>query len=592
MNENNISEPKPNGAGLGNLKFLLSYIAPYKWVFILGLFSLAISTVAVLAIPAVLKQLVSGFDLPKSEFIALRNKLILVAFLILFIQALFSYIRTYTFAYVTEKGMGKVRTDLYGKIIQSKIEFFDKSRVGELLSRITADVVTLQDAFSIHTAELIRQTIIIIGGAGLLFYLSWELSLYMFLSLPIFIGLAFYFGKFIKRFSKEKQSALAASSIFAEEAFGNIRVVKAFNQSENEKKKYSLSIENVVDIAIKGAKYRGAFISFVVIGLFGVLFLIFFKAAGLGQQGVIDSGDLVAFVFYTGLIGGSIAGMGNLATQFQSILGSTERIVDLIKKENEHRGLSLEALDLKGAITFSDVSFSYPSRKEIPVLKNITFKVNQGESVALIGHSGAGKSTIFQLLLQFYKLDSGAIYYDEYLGSEHHPTVLRDHISIVPQEVVLFGGTIADNIAYGKQNATRSEIEAAAKEANALDFINSFPDGLDTLVGERGIKLSGGQRQRIAIARAILKDPALLLLDEATSSLDAESEKLIQAALDKLMQNRTTIIIAHRLSTIRNADRILVMNNGSIIESGTHDELIEDPTGLYTHLLKLQYQIA
>ena len=592
MSEKNISDQKKDGAGLGNLIFLLSYIAPYKWIFILGLFSLAISTGAFLIIPKVLGGLVDGMKLEAEEFKILRNKLILYAVTILFIQAFFSYIRTYTFTYVTEKGMGQLRSDLYEKIIQSKIEFFDKNRVGELLSRITSDVVTLQDTFSIHTAELLRQIIIIIGGVVFLFIISWELSLYMLLSLPVFISLAFYFGRFIKRFSKEKQAAIADSNIFAEEAFGNIRVVKAFNQGTSEKLKYNSAINRIIDIAIEGAKYRGAFISFVVIGLFSILFLIFFKAAGLGQEGVIDEGKLIEFVFFTGLIGGSIAGLGNLATQFQSILGSTERIVDLIKKENEHVGLNLEPIDLKGAITFSDVSFSYPSRKEIGVLKNITFTVNQGESVALIGHSGAGKSTIFQLLLQFYNVDSGAIYYDEFLGSEHHPTILRDHISIVPQEVVLFGGTIADNIAYGKQNATRTEIEAAAKEANALDFINSFPDGLDTLVGERGIKLSGGQRQRIAIARAILKDPALLLLDEATSSLDAESEKLIQAALDKLMQNRTTIIIAHRLSTIRNADRILVMNNGSIIESGTHDELIEDASGLYTHLLKLQYQIA
>ncbi len=592
MNQKDDINKNKSGAGLGNLKFLLSYIAPHKWIFILGLISLTIATLAMLQIPLILKQLVNGIDLPKSEFLLLRNRLIIIALVILVIQAVFSFIRTYTFTYVTEKGMAQVRSDLYGQIIKSKIEFFDKTRVGELLSRITSDVDTLQQTFSIHTAELIRQFIIIVGGAGFLFWISWELSLYMLLSLPIFIALAFYFGKFIKRFSKEKQSAMADSNIFAEEAFGNIRVVKAFNQINNEKSKYGSAIARVIRVAIKGAKYRGGFISFIVIGLFGVLFLIFFKAADLGQQGIIDAGDLFSFVFFTGLIGGSIAGLGNLATQFQSILGSTERIVELLKKEDELKNLDKSPIDLKGSVTFSDVSFSYPSRKEITVLDKITFKVNQGDTIALIGHSGSGKSTIFQLLLQFYDLNSGAIYFDDHLASEKHPAILRDHISVVPQEVTLFGGTIGENIAYGKPSASQEDIINAAKEANAWDFIQTFPEGLNTTVGERGIKLSGGQRQRVAIARAILKDPELLLLDEATSSLDAESEKLIQSALDKLMQNRTTIIIAHRLSTIRNADRILVLNKGEIIESGTHDELIEDESGLYTHLLKLQYQIA
>lgn len=587
-----MAEEKKNRAGFKNIRFLLSYIAPYKWVFIIGLISLAISTFAMLAIPKVLEELVNGFKLPQAEFNALKTKLIIASIAILAIQAIFSFIRTYTFTLVTEKGMGAVRKDLYNQILKSKIEFFDQTRVGELLSRLTSDVVTLQDTFSIYTAELIRQFITILGGIVLLFLLSWELSLYMLLTLPIFIGLAFYFGRFIRKFAKEKQTAIADSNVYAEEAFGGIRVVKAFNQTANENKKYGGAIQRIIDIALHGAAYRGAFISFVVLGLFGVLFLIFFKAAALGQAGIIDEGKLVSFVFYTGLIGGSIAGLGNLATQFQKILGSTERIVDILKKEDELAHLDKSPLNLSGGLTFSNVQFSYPSRKEIEVLKDITFHVKQGETVALVGQSGAGKSTIFQLLLGFYNLDAGNIFFDNYNASEHHPENIRANISVVPQEVVLFGGTIAENIAYGKPEATEEEIMNAAKEANALEFIQTFPEGLNTLVGERGIKLSGGQRQRIAIARAILKNPALLLLDEATSSLDAASEQLIQSALDNLTQERTTLIIAHRLSTIRNADRILVLNNGEIVESGSHEELIQNPDGLYTHLQKLQYQVV
>jgi ATP-binding cassette subfamily B protein len=578
--------------GFKNLRFLFTYIIPYKWVFAVGLLALTISAASTMVIPKLIGSLVDQVNEGEASFKQLRTQFLYAALILLGIQGIFSYIRVVTFTHVTEKGMGNVRMDLYNKIIRSNIEFFDKTRVGELMSRLTSDVVTLQDAFSINLAELIRQIITLMVGTILLFIISWKLSLTMLLSLPVFIVFAFIFGRFIKQLSKTKQDAIAESNILAEEAFANIRVVQAFNQEKTEEGKYSSAVGKIINEAIKGAHYRGAFVSFVVIGLFGVIFLLFYQAANLAHTGIIDSGDLIEFLFYTGFIGGSIAGLGDLASKFQGIIGSTERIISIIRNENPSDTLPKEALQLEGSITFSNVDFRYPSRQEIKVLDGITFQVNKGESVALVGHSGAGKSTIFQLLLQYYYPDNGGIYFDEYLSENFHSSVMRSHISVVPQEVILFGGTIAENIAYGKPTATKEEIVQAAKEANAYEFIQQFPDGLDTVVGERGIKLSGGQRQRVAIARAILKNPKILLLDEATSALDAESEKLIQEALDRLMRNRTTIIIAHRLSTIRNADRILVMNKGKIIESGSHEELSQNEDGLYTHLLKLQYQLA
>jgi ABC-type multidrug transport system fused ATPase/permease subunit len=579
-------------SGMENLKFLLRYIYPYRWVFLVGLISLAVSALTILVIPKILGQLINDIDLQGGEFLEVRNRLIWAAAILLVIQACFSFLRVYTFTYVMERGLANLRKDLFGKILGAKVEFFDRSRVGDLMSRLTADVSTVQDAFSIDLAEFLRQSITIIVGTALLINISWKLTLTMSISLPLFILLAFIFGRFIRRIARQKQDALAASNIIAEESFGNIRVVKAFNQEDNEIQRYGARILDVVRIAVRGAVYRGSFISFIIIGLFGVLFLLFFQGIGLAYRQSIQIGDLVEFMFYTGFIGGSIAGMGNLATKFQTIVGSTDRIVGLLKSEEQYRELKRSPVDLQGGITFSHVSFSYPTRAELPILSNITFAVQPGETVALVGHSGAGKSTIFQLLLRFYAPDEGHILFDDYDAADYHPDVMRDHISVVPQEVVLFGGTIRENIAYGKQQATQEEIVEAATKANAMEFIDTFPDGLDTVVGERGIKLSGGQRQRVAIARAILKDPAILLLDEATSSLDAESEKLIQSALEGLMEGRTTLIIAHRLSTIRTADRILVMNQGEIIESGNHEELILNEDGLYKHLLKLQYQIA
>lgn len=579
-------------SAIRNLRFLMSYIRPYRWIFVIGLISLGISTLSILAIPRILGELVNKMDMGAEAFAEVRNRLLIVAAAILLIQGVFSFLRVYTFAYVMEKGMAGLRRDLFGRILEAPVAYFDQQRVGALMSHLTADVSTVQDAFSINLAELIRQLIFMIAGTILLLNISWKLTATMFLSVPVFILLAFIFGRYIRKLARVRQDALASSNTLAEEAFGNIRIVKAFNQEDSEGSRYRASIDEVVRLAIAGANYRGAFIAFVVVGLFAVLFLLFFQGVNLIVTGEIAIGRLLEFMFYTGFIGGAITGMGDLATKFQGIVGSTDRIVDILQEEDAYRDRLRDSLELSGAIEFDKVDFHYPGRPEMPVLRQVSFRVNPGETVALVGHSGAGKSTVFQLLLGFYDLQQGQVRFDGYDASRYHPAVIREHISVVPQEVVLFGGTIRENIAYGRPDAAEAEIVEAARQANAWEFISGFPEGLDTVVGERGIKLSGGQRQRIAIARAILKDPEILLLDEATSSLDAESEQLIQSALEGLMKGRTTLVIAHRLSTIRNADRILVMNEGRIVESGDHDSLIRNEEGIYKYLLRLQYQIA
>jgi ABC-type multidrug transport system fused ATPase/permease subunit len=341
---------------------------------------------------------------------------------------------------------------------------------------------------------------------------------------------------------------------------------------------------------LRTAKYRAAFISFSIVALFGGIVAVGWFGAYLVQRKTLDVGELFSFVLYTAFIGGSIAGLSDIYSQLQRSIGASERIVEILNEPDERTANTAvrPAGVLTGHIQFHEVSFSYPTRADVPVLKSIRFDVLPGEKIALVGPSGAGKSTIISLLMRFYRPQGGFISVDGVNIEEYPLTDYRQHVGIVPQEVLLFGGSIRENIAYGKPHATEEEIIAAAKKANAWEFIESFPEGLNTLVGDRGVKLSGGQRQRVAIARAILKNPAILILDEATSSLDAKSERLVQQALENLMENRTTLVIAHRLSTIREVDRIFVIKDGRIAESGSHAQLNQLENGIYRNLLAMQ----
>jgi ABC-type multidrug transport system fused ATPase/permease subunit len=402
---------------------------------------------------------------------------------------------------------------------------------------------------------------------------------------------ALIFGKYIRKLSRKTQDKLAEANVVVEESLHSISVVKAFTNELFEIGRYGEKLNEVVGIAIKSARYRGLFVSFIILAIFGGIVAVGWYGAILVQAKQISTGELFSFVFYTTIIGFSIGGLGDIYAQLQRSIGASERVFQILNEKDESEPES-EPIKLAGHIEFRNILFSYPSRKDFTVLNNLNFEIAAGEKVALVGRSGSGKSTIISLLLRLYNIEHGAVCVDGKEIKEYNLSAYRHNIGIVPQEVILFGGTIQENIAYGKPNASFDEIKDAAKKANALEFIESFPDGFQTVVGERGVKLSGGQRQRVAIARAILKDPAILILDEATSSLDAHSELLVQQALEKLMEGRTTIVIAHRLSTIKKVNRIFVIKEGQLAEMGTHAELTQVNNGIYSTLLKLQVQEA
>jgi ATP-binding cassette subfamily B protein len=578
---------KLDKAGLKKLAGIFRFLLPYKGLFILGFVALGLSTFTIMAFPKLAGELVDVAT-GSSKYFSTIGQVVLTLVIVLFIQSIFSFIRVYTFSNVSERGMADVRKAVYQKILWLPMSFFDSRRTGELMSRLTSDVGTLQDTFSFTLAEFFRQVLSLIFGMVIIFYLTPSLALFMLLTFPVIVVAALIFGTYIRKLSRKTQDKLAEANVIVEESFQSVFVVKAFTNELFQINKYTRALQEVVTIAIRSSLYRSLFVSFVIFVLFGGIVAIGWHGANLVQTHQLQPGELFSFVFYTAIIGFSIAGLGDIYAQLQRAIGASERVLDILEMKDESEAIQDHRLHLSGEITFTDVSFSYPSRADFPVLKDLNFKIKSGEKIALVGKSGSGKSTITNLIMRFYPVSEGHIMVDGNDIQSYHLTGYRHNIGVVPQEVILFGGTIEENIAYGKPGASLDEIKDAARKANALDFIESFPEGFKTLVGERGVKLSGGQRQRIAIARAILKDPAILILDEATSSLDAHSEVLVQQALEKLMEGRTTIVIAHRLSTIKKVDRIFVINDGRLAEMGSHAELTQVNNGIYSTLLKLQ----
>lgn len=575
--------------GLRNTLKIFRFVLPYRGLFLTGLVFLALSAVTTLSFPKLIGEIVAVIE-QKSSFSL--NQVVIGLFGILILQAIFSFARIYFFTQVSERAMADVRRTLYSKIVTLPINFFEQQRVGELMSRITSDVTQLQDVLSITIAEFFRQITTLVAGITIIALISWKLTLFMLATFPLLVIAAFVFGRFIRKLSKKAQDQLAHANVVVEETLQSINVVKAFTNEHLEINRYSTALNDVIQTALKAARFRGGFVSFVIFALFGGIVGVVWYGATLVQANEMIFSELMTFIFYTMFIGGSVGGLGDMYAQIQKTIGASERILEILGEQSEVEGTEKEKLHILGNIEYRNIAFSYPSRSDMPVLKNLSLRMEPGEKIALVGHSGVGKSTIVQLLMRFYQPTGGEILVDGRNITTYNITAYRQNIGIVPQEVMLFGGTIYENIAYGKPGASASEIMEAARKANALEFVESFPEGFQTIVGERGVKLSGGQRQRIAIARAILKDPAILILDEATSSLDAESEKLVQEALEGLMQNRTTIIIAHRLATIRNVDQIYVIQDGMIAEAGTHEELALRDEGIYGNLVKLQFENA
>ncbi|WP_421828309.1 ABC transporter ATP-binding protein [Larkinella sp.] len=571
---------------------LFRFIKPYKGYFITGLVFLLLSSATTLVFPKLLGDILKVVENKLSA--GSLNELTLLLFGLLVIQSAFSFARVYLFAQVSERSMADVRRAVYKKIVTLPIFFFEQRRVGELTSRISSDVTQLQDVLSTTLAEFLRQIITLLAGVALISFTSLKLTGFMLATVPVVIVAAIFFGKFIRKLSRKAQDELAQANVVAEETLQSVSVVKAFTNEPYEVRRYSTALDKVVQNSLRVANYRGGFVSFIVFALFGGIVGVVWYGAQLMLAGELTFAQLVTFVIYTMYIGGAVGGLGDLYAQIQRTIGASERILDILEEQSEVELPETEPIQLgiplQGDIRFRNIHFSYPSRPDVEVLKGVSLEVPAGHKIALVGQSGAGKSTIVQLLLRYYASTGGSITIDGRPIQDIDIRYLRQNIAVVPQEVILFGGTILENISYGKPNATDAEVMEAARKANALDFIESFPEKFQTIVGERGVKLSGGQRQRIAIARAILKDPAILILDEATSSLDAESERLVQEALDVLMQNRTTVIIAHRLATIRKVDTIYVIREGQITETGTHDELSTLEDGLYANLVKLQFE--
>ena len=584
-----VEKKKITKAGLVNALKLYYYIKPFQKEYFIGVIFLFLSSLGNLAFPKLLGEMVNSAT---SVNPGKMNEVAILLGVVLLLNAVFSYFRVVTFNNVTEKALAFLRRDTYNHLIRLPLKFFEHHRVGELNSRISADITLLQETMTTTLAELIRQVIIIVGGITLLAITSVKLTLFMLAILPPTMVLARMFGRYIRKISKEVQSEVAKSNVVVEETLQGIQSVKAYTNEFFEMSRYRKKTELIAEMGMKSGKYRGAFASFIILGLFGALAAVIWKGSAMLAKGELVPGDLFSFVIYSAFVGGTIGGLASVFTSIQKFIGATEELFALFNEEEEKLN-EISIIDpiheLHGEISFEALSFAYPMRTEEMVLRNLNIDISANQLIAVVGPSGAGKSTIAALLLSLHPPTQGRILFDGRPGVHFPVSAIRRQIALVPQDIFLFGGTIRENIGYGKINATDAEIYNAALKANAIEFIDRFPERFDTVVGERGTQLSGGQRQRIAIARAVLKNPKILILDEATSSLDSESERIVQDALEKLMTGRTSIVIAHRLSTIRNADQILVMDKGVIAEKGTHEQLMQLPEGIYRNLSELQF---
>lgn len=588
---------KISKSSIKKAKGIFTYLKPYAGMYFIGWIFLVLSTSAGLVFPYLMGKLLGAGASTNNLSDAVGmidmsniNNVATALFALFGFQSLFSFVRVVLFNNVTENALRDLRNDAFAKLVYMPMDFFNRNKVGELTSRLSSDIAQIQETLRTTIAEFFRQIIIVVGGILFLFFISWKLALIMLGTVPVMAIIAVVFGRYIRRLSKEAQDYIAESNSIVEEALTGIANVKAFTNELFIFSNYKKSTQQTRDLNVKSGIWRGLFVSFIIFCLFGAIVFIVWRGL-LMTQGVhpeLNTEGFYQFVLFTIMMGASVGSLPDLYASVQKAIGATENLMDIIHQETEvQTNIGTRTDKLSGRIRFEEVQFAYPQRSDVEVLKGISFEVKENQTLALVGQSGSGKSTISNLLLQFYQISQGKISFDEIPANEMDLNALRDQMAIVPQEVILFSGSIRENILFGNPAATDEQIIEAAKQANAWEFIDAFPNKLETEVGDRGIQLSGGQKQRIAIARAILKNPTILILDEATSALDSESERLVQDALDKLMKGRTSIVIAHRLSTIRNADQILVLQSGKIEESGTHQFLMEQK-GLYADYVALQ----
>jgi ATP-binding cassette subfamily B protein len=603
-----------NRESLREVARLFRYVLPYRGKFIAAQACLLVSTLTGLAFPFFTGRLIDSAQRGLSQPALGRGPAGLMSelgpgtiasalMLVLSVQALCSYFQTYWMAEVGERSLAGLREGVYAHVICLPMAFFSQRRVGELTSRLAADLTLIQGMLIGTVPQFFGQVVLLAGGVALITLTSVRLTIVMLTTLPVAIGMVIAFGRVTRKLSRETQDRLADTNVVVEETLQGIASVKAFANERHEIVRYRSGITSLLSVVLRAARYQGAFGAFVTLLLFGSIVLVMWYAARLVEARELSFGAMAQFLLYTIYIGTSLGQFARLYGELQRSIGATQRVRELLHERPEDLGQAVADAPgsrlgntgcpgrIAGVVVFERVTFAYPSRKEATVLRELSLTAGAGERVALVGPSGAGKSTIVSLLLRFYDPDSGRVLFDGRDARDYPLHWLRSQMAIVPQDVLLFGGSIADNIAYGRPGCALGEIEMAARQANAHDFIVGFPEGYATVVGDRGVQLSGGQRQRVAIARAILKDPAILILDEATSSLDSESESLVQRALDSLMQGRTSLIIAHRLATVRRADRIIVVQEGQVVESGTHSELLAREGGLYRALSELQFDL-
>ncbi len=586
-----MPEPKPK-ASISSHRWILGYLMQEKAVFFPSLVALFFTAMLSLAFPWFLKELIgnpadalkAGID--PQVVLAKSNRVVLELVAVLALQAVVAFFRVQGFIHSCESALNRLRRDLFAHLVRLPMPFFQEQRSGALSNRVSADLGVVRDTLLNTVPQAVRQTVILIGGLIFIFVSSWKLSLIMLGSVPFVVLAIALTGRKVRGFSKAAQDSLADAGTVIEETVQGIADVKSFTNEPFEATRYDRALQSFFGVTMRGAKYRAAFLAFIIFALFGTIAFVAWFGARMLANGQINGTNFTSFILFSIFVGASLGTFPEIISQFQQTAGATQRLRELLDSPTERVQGDADA-KLDGSLALENVSFRYPSRPDVQVLTDLSFQVKSGQRVALVGPSGAGKSTVFSLILGFNAPDEGQVLFDGRPALDIALQALRSQIAVVPQEVLLFGGTIRENIEYGQPGANLEQIMDASRQANAHDFIAELPEGYDTLVGPRGTKLSGGQRQRIAIARAILANPRILLLDEATSALDSESERLVNEALERLMHGRTSLVIAHRLSTVRYADRILVFQQGKIVESGSHEELIAHQ-GTYRFLVETQ----
>jgi subfamily B ATP-binding cassette protein MsbA len=570
---------------------MLVFVRPYRRKLAIAGVILTINSLLALAIPLAIGGVVNASFVAGS--LQILNWITAALFGIFVAQAILGFGQTYLISWVGERVIADLRTRLYAHLQSMPLRFFANVRVGELISRLGNDVQTIQEAVTSTLLSLLSQTIMFVGGIIIISVMAPGLTLLMLAVVPLAVLAMVVLGRFIRRLSKQYQDGLAETTGTAEEALAGVRIVKSFARESYEVQRYDTGIEQLFAIAVKRVRVRSVIGPVIGLVAFSSIAIVLWVGSRQVIAGNLTPGQLVSFLLYTMMIASPIGAFTGLYSQFQQAMGASERVFDLLdtppEMQDEPDALPLPPVE--GFVRFENVSFDYGDHdRSREVLKGVSLTAEPGKVVALVGPSGAGKTTLVNLIPRFYDPTAGRITVDGYDIRRLQMRTLREQIGIVPQETALFSGSVRDNIAYGKLDASQEEIEAAARAANAHDFVRDLPQGYDALVGERGVKLSGGQRQRIAIARAILKDPRILILDEATSSLDSESEQAVQEALVRLMRDRTTFVIAHRLSTVTNADWIVVLDDGRIVEEGTDADLLSHEGGLYRRMHSLQFR--